>query len=36
MNYIQRMLKKNEVIKDYTQFDGINDDWEEFNDRDIS
>lgn len=23
-------------IKDYTQFDGINDDWEEFNERDSS
>ena len=23
-------------IKDYTQFDGINDDWEEFNERDFS
>ena len=23
-------------IKDYTQFDGINDDWEEFNERDFA
>ena len=23
-------------IKDYTQFEGINDDWEEFNERDFS
>ena len=27
---------ENEGIKDYTEFDGINDDWEEFNERDSS
>ena len=29
-------IEENEGIKDYTQFDGINDDWEEFNERDFS
>ena len=29
-------VEENEGIKDYTQFDGINDDWEEFNERDFS
>ena len=27
-------VEENEGIKDYTQFEGINDDWEEFNERD--
>ena len=26
-------LEEHDGIKDYTQFDGINDDWEEFNER---
>ena len=29
-------VEENEGIKDYTEFDGINDDWEEFNERDSS
>ena len=29
-------VEEDEGIKDYTQFDGINDDWEEFNERDFS
>ena len=29
-------IEEDEGIKDYTQFDGINDDWEEFNERDFS
>ena len=29
-------VEENEGIKDYTEFDGINDDWEEFNERDTS
>ena len=29
-------VEENEGIKDYTQFEGINDDWEEFNERDFS
>ena len=29
-------IEDNEGIKDYTQFEGINDDWEEFNERDFS
>ena len=29
-------VEEHEGIKDYTQFDGINDDWEEFNERDSS
>ena len=29
-------IEENEGIKDYTQFEGINDDWEEFNERDFS
>ena len=29
-------VEENDGIKDYTQFDGINDDWEEFNERETS
>ena len=29
-------VEEDEGIKDYTQFDGINDDWEEFNERDFN
>ena len=29
-------VEEDQGIKDYTQFDGINDDWEEFNERDFS
>ncbi len=29
-------VEEDEGIKDYTEFDGINDDWEEFNERDFS
>ena len=29
-------IEEHEGIKDYTQFDGINDDWEEFNERGTS
>ena len=29
-------IEEDTGIKDYTQFDGINDDWEEFNERDFS
>ena len=29
-------VEEHEGIKDYTQFDGLNDDWEEFNERDLS
>ena len=32
----KKNIEENEGIKDYTQFDGINDDWEEFNERDFS
>ena len=29
-------VAEDDNIKDYTQFEGINDDWEEFNERDFS
>tara|TARA_E500000075_G_C6661959_1_gene161808 strand:+ start:39 stop:437 length:399 start_codon:yes stop_codon:yes gene_type:complete len=29
-------VEENDGIKDYTQFEGINDDWEEFNERETS
>lgn len=29
-------VEENDGIKDYTHFDGINDDWEEFNERESS
>ena len=32
---LPKNVEENEGIKDYTQFEGINDDWEEFNDRDL-
>ena len=34
--FLEKNVEEDEGIKDYTQFDGINDDWEEFNERDFS
>ena len=33
---LPKNVEEDTGIKDYTQFDGINDDWEEFNERDFS